>query len=563
MMEGVFQVGWGVRLGWMVLLLAPVLRGQVVELSGGTSTLYQSQGAMLKLHGDGYESGLSGGMADGHLLAGAYFRRVTPKSTYTAGMQDFNFNLPTDLFSGDHRLTMVGLGVKTKVGVAQVQGFLGASSPRMDSPFVQGFTRLVPAAAVLMKTSLSRSLSISTQLFDSKQLTLIESAEWKPQRALAFAVSGGFAGNQHYAAASMEMKRPRQDLAVEYISAGDEFKRTGTQADQALEFIRENLSYTYRSSLAPRFTFTLIRQNFLVPGSTMVPVATYPISTDFPAPEPVVVPAAVSGLDEVSLVEQVKKLQLSQSVFHSSYEGESNVAFAVAATMPLTRRAEVQGSFFKSYLLRSGGRSVSSLVTTVRERLTGRLSVSETINYSGGQATVGFGGALLSGFGSVSVDYQTVYVATRPENPFQQSLMLDVQMSVLGRMLVHVGTLVGPTGKLLYTADARAAQGFSHAPRTEATHHKVGESVLAVRVVDEAGRPVEGAAIDMGGTIGFTDSGGNFVLREKKPSLHACRVAVEEFLDGRSYRVISAPMQLASARVVQAPAVIVVTVSSP
>jgi hypothetical protein len=558
MMRGVRQVGWVVRLG--ILLAAPLLHAQVVELSGGTSTLYQSQGAMLKLHGESYESGLSGGMADGHLLAGAYFRRVTPKATYTAGMQEFNFNLPTDLFSGDHRLTAVGVGIKTKIVGTQVQGFVGASSARLDSPFVQGFTSLVPAAAVLTRTPLSHNLSISTQFFDSKQLTLIESAEWKPRKTLKFAVSGGFGGNQHYAAVSMEMKRPRQDLAVEYISAGDQFQRTGTQADQALEFIRENLMYTYRSSLAPRFTFTVVRQNFLVPGSTTLPVSIYPVSVDFPAPEPVVVPASVSGLNEVSLVEQVKRLTLSQSVFRSSYQGQTNVAFALAATMPVTRRVEVQGSYFRSYLLHSGRAPVSSLVTTLRERLTSRLSVSETINSSGGQPTVGFGGSLLSGFGSVSVDYQTVYVATRPDNPFQQSLMLDVQMSVLGRMLVHVGTLVGPTGKLLYTADARAAQGFSRAGPTTVTHSKMGESMLSVRVVDEAGIPVEGAAIEIDGKMGFTDSGGRFFLREKKPGLHGFRVAVDEFLDGRTYRVVSAPMRIASSKAVQAPSVIVVAV---
>lgn len=563
-MAGVLQTGWAVRLGLLTLCCGGAARGQVVEVSGGSSTLYQAQGAMLKLHGASFESGLSGGMADGHFIAGSYFRRVTPKSTYTLGMQDFNFSLPTDLFSGEHRLSVVGAGVKTQVGTTRVQGFLGATSTRTDSPFVQGFSRLTGAAAVLLKTPVSSRLSFSTQLFDSKVFTLIESAEYTPRRNLGFAASLGFAGAQHYAAASMDLRRPRQDLAIEYISAGPGFKRTGDQPNQALEFIHENLAYTYRSSMTPRFTLTLVRQNFLIPETVeAAPVDPLGPSTDFPDLPPATTPASISGLDQASAVEQVRRVHLSQSVFHSSYEGQTNLAFAVSASTALTRRAEVQSSYFKSYLLHSRAAPVSSLVTTLRERLNSRVSVSETVNYSGGQPTIGFGGSLQSGFGSVSVDYQTVYVATRPERPFQQSLMLDVGLSAFGRMLLHAGTLVSPTGKLLYTVDARAAQGFSRAPAATVMHTKMGGAVLSGRVVDGEGNPVEGAAIEIGGAMQFTDSDGRFFLREKRPALHAFRVAVDEFLDGKTYRVISQPMQMASTRQTTAPSVIVVAVAGP
>lgn len=558
------QVGWAVRLVLLGLGCGRAGDAQVVEVSGGSSTLYQSQGATLKLHGSGFESGLSGGMSDGHFIAGSYFRRVTPRSTYTLGMQEYDFSLPTDLFSGEHRLNVVGAGLKTQVGSSRVQGFVGASSTRLDSPFVQGFSHLTGAAALLMKTALSPRLNLSTQLFDAKTLTLIESVEWTRRKNTVFAASLGFAGDQHYAAVSMDVRRPRHDLQAEYISTGPDFRRTGDQGIQSPEFVRENIAYTYRSSTAPRFTFTVMRQNFLIPGSVEQPPDDgLGPSVDFPPPDPIVVASSISGLNQASAVEQAGRVHLSQSVFHSSYEGESNLAFAVSASMALGRRVEVQSSYFRSYLLGRGVAPVSSLVTTVRERLNSRVSVSETINDSGGQPSVGFGGSLLSGFGTVSVDYQTVYVATRPENPFQQSLMLDVGLSVFGRMLLHVGTLVSPTGKLLYTADARAAQGFSRAPAETVTRSKMGESVLSARVVDEGGNPVEGAAVEIDGTMYFTDSGGGFFLREKRPALHGFRVAVGEFLDGRTYRVVSAPMRLASSKQAQEPSILVVAVAGP
>ena len=548
--------------GGLALSCATPLFGQVVELSGGSSTLYQSQGATLKLHGSRYESALSGGVADGHFIAGSYLRWGSPATSYTVGMQEFNFNLPTDLFSGDHRLNTIGLGVKTRIAGTQVQGFLGAASTRLDSPFVQGFTRLQPAAALLLKTELRSHLSLSTQLFDASTLTLIESLSWKARRGLELAASLGFAGTQHYAAVSMDLRKPRHDLALQYVSTGDEFHRTGTDQDQAPEFVHENLSYTYRSSIVPRFTFTVIRQNFLIPGSETPGIQIEPVSTDFPPVAPVVTPASISGLDQASAVEQVGRLHLSQSVFHSSYEGESNLAYAVGLSTSFTRRFELQSSLFKSYLLHTPARPVSSLVTTLRERLTSRLSISQTVNYSSGQPTIGFGGALLSGVGVLSVDYQTVYIPTRPENPFQQSLMLDLQLSIFGRLLLHAGTFVSPAGKLLYTIDAHGAQGISHSSASSATHPSLGNSVLSARVVDEAGNPVEGAALEIDGKLLYTDSAGSLFLRESKPSLHQFKVAVDDFLDGRIYRVVSQPMQIASSKAVQPPSVIVVAVAA-
>lgn len=523
-----------------LLFLSPVVPAQLLELSGGSSTLYQAQGASLTLHDASYESGLSGGMTNGHFLAGAYLRHMTPAATYTLGLQDLRFGLPTDLFSGEHRLAALGVGMTAQRSGTSMEAFLGESSTRRDSPYVQGFSRLKPTAVLLLARPVTPHLTVSTQLLFASASTALASLSWRPNRSLGLAVAGGFGGSRHYGAVSMDLDRPRQSLQAEYISAGTGFHRTGSQPDLSPEFLRENVSYTFRSSVQPRFTLSAARQNFItaLPGVT----GNSPIST----------------VNQVSVVQQIKAIRLNGAAFMSTYSGQANLAYTVSAAFPVTRRMDVQNSMFSSHLLNRPGPDSRSFVTNVRERLTSRLAVSENFNYSGGQTSVGYGGSLQTSMGSLSVDTQTVYLPTRPSNPFQQTLMIDFQLTVLGRVLLHVGSFVSPTGKMLYTADAHAVQNLSRTDGVTAEHYNLGNCLLRGRVVDEHNVPIAGAAVEIDGKLIFTDSEGDFFLRERKPALHSYHVALGEFLDGYSYRVISQPMELASSRAVHVASVIVV-----
>ncbi|MGI4853885.1 MAG: hypothetical protein ACRYF4_07570 [Janthinobacterium lividum] len=525
----------------LALIFSPLaISAQLLELSGGTSTLYQAQGASLTLHGAGFESGLSGGMTNGHFLAGAYLRHVTPAATYSLGLQDLHFGLPTDLFSGEHRLAAVGVGISAQRSGTSMEAFLGESSTRLDSPYVQGFSRLKPTAVLLFARPVTPRLTVSSQLLFSSASTALTSLAWRPNRSLALAVSGGFGGRHHYAAASLNLDRPRQSLQAEYISAGTGFHRTGSQPDLSPEFLRENVSYVFRSSVQPRFTLSVARQNLItaqpgVDGSS-------PIST----------------VNQLSLVQQIKAIRLNGAAFMSSYSGQTNLAYTVSASFPVTRRMDVQNSVFSSHLLNRTGPDSRSFVTNFRERLTSRIAVSENFNYSGGQTSVGYGGSLQTAMGSLSVDTQTVYLPTRPSNPFQQTLMIDLQLTVLGRVLLHAGSFVSPTGKMLYTADAHAAQNLTHSDGVTTERYNLGTCLLRGRVVDDHEAPIVGAAIEIDGKLIFTDSEGDFFLRERKPTLHSYHVALGEFLDGYSYRVVTQPLELASSRAVHAASVIVV-----
>jgi hypothetical protein len=64
------------------------------------------------------------------------------------------------------------------------------------------------------------------------------------------------------------------------------------------------------------------------------------------------------------------------------------------------------------------------------------------------------------------------------------------------------------------------------------------------RVLDQAGQPVEGAAIDFGGETVFTNSSGEFLLRARRPQRYRPAVLLEEFLLPGHWQVRSMPPEV-------------------
>jgi hypothetical protein len=68
--------------------------------------------------------------------------------------------------------------------------------------------------------------------------------------------------------------------------------------------------------------------------------------------------------------------------------------------------------------------------------------------------------------------------------------------------------------------------------------------VIRGTVRDEEGNAVEGAAVDIGGEVVFTNSSGAFFLRVGRPARSAVKVLIEEFLLPGQWEVVSAPAEV-------------------
>jgi hypothetical protein len=86
----------------------------------------------------------------------------------------------------------------------------------------------------------------------------------------------------------------------------------------------------------------------------------------------------------------------------------------------------------------------------------------------------------------------------------------------------------------------------------------IGSSLVSGTVVDAAGHPVSGAAVMIDKLLVYTNDDGVFFVREHKARTHELKVLPAQFLDGSSWRVVSAPAEIHSSAESGAPATTIV-----
>jgi hypothetical protein len=98
---------------FLIAIMIPNLHGQVFEVGGGASSLYQAQGGTLAAHGPSYDASIGAGIVAGKFVGGANLTKMVGRSTYILGDDYIRFQLPTDIFDTSHYLVAQGAGVKT------------------------------------------------------------------------------------------------------------------------------------------------------------------------------------------------------------------------------------------------------------------------------------------------------------------------------------------------------------------------------------------------------------------------------------------------------------------
>ncbi len=520
-----------IRLSCTVLLAAVAsasLRGQVFQLSGGSSSLYDAQGGTLTAQGPNFDASVGMGVLGGKLVGGAKLTKVWGRTTYSMGEDYVHFQLPTDIFDDSHYLITMGAGVKTNVGNTDIFAFAGATSSDFYSPLFEGVRAESPAGVLFMKRQITPDLQISSHMVFSNQTTAIQSLEWEPVKKLTLAASGGVGANQPYGAASLDFQRPWIDAQAAYIEAGNNFHRVDVQEPLMSEPDRENVVVTLMPS--KYFSISGGRNNYLSPlGNSLTNVR--------------------SSVNQVSGSTQILGTSLSASLFDSAYQGDTNTATAYTASRNLFLGARATASYLESRP--SNGPKSRSFIAVLSETLTPRMNVEEFVTRSQGQTSVSFGGGWLSNPLTISADYQTYYVPQRNSSPFEQALIIDVRLNIFRGMSLHGATFVAPDGSLEYTADSQALMtrqgGFAPAGNGYGLERAaIGNNVVWGTVVDKTGRPVAGAAIQIDQLLVYTDDYGNFIVRERKPHTHTFKVMTKQFLGPGSYKVVSAPAAVRS-----------------
>lgn len=514
---------------FQIAVVIPSLYGQVFEVNGGSSSLYQAEGGTLTARASSYSASIGAGVVAGRFVGGANLTKMIGRSTFILGDDYIRFLLPTDVFDTSHYLIAQGMGVKTNFSNMDIFAFAGATSTNFNSPFFEGARAENPAGILFLKKQLAPGLESSSKMIFSRQTTVIQSLEWQAAEKLKIAVSGGIGANQPYAAGSLDFNRPRIDVKAAYIGAGNQFRRVAIGTLLLSEPDRENVVVTVRPTKF--LSLSGGRQNYLTPLDNSQNNVR-------------------SSVNQISGGLQVDGVALSASFYHSMYLGSSNNATAYSASRDFFSRVHATASYLESRP--NDAPKTQAFIANFSETLTPRWNVNEVVNRSEGRTTVSFGGGFLSNLVSVSADYETYYVPQRNSAPFEQAFIVDIQLHLFHGINLHGATFIAPDGSLRYTADAHAVfirQGGASGTNdgTTFTHASIGPVWVRGRVMDTAGRPIAGAALMIDQLLVYTNDDGSFYIRERKSHSHELKVLTDQFLNGGCYRVITAPGMTRSA----------------
>jgi hypothetical protein len=493
-------------------------QGQIFQLEGGTSTLYQVHGGSIGFRTSNTDGWVGLGSMDGFRY-GAFMRTKLHGSTLTFGDDAIRFNLATDVFDSSHYFMGRGVGLAEVRGPTRIFGFVGASSRMLGTPYLRAAEADQGVGLLFLDRRLTPTLSAFSRTVFSSRQTAINGLEWQPRSDVRAALAGGLGANQGYAATSFTLDREWITLKTAYIRAGDQFRRITVQQPLSSEVDRENVLLTLRP--ASFLTVTTGRQNFLQPFTSGS--------------------AGIRGsVNQFSTVFSARQFYLSAALFDSQVTGLHSRGTSLSAGRDITSFVHVNANYLWN---RAGNFPViTSWLGTFREKISQRLSLLQLVNYSQGRTTASFGGNLVSNRISLGVEYQTLYLPFRTGNQFKQALVLSVQLHPFGNVHLNAGSYVAPNGTVKYTAYAGTFLYHGNlAAQPGSPNIDLYKYMVRGRVVDENGNPVRGAALKVDGDVVFSDSDGAFFSRKRRPAVFRMEVLLDQFIVAGKYEVVSAP----------------------
>ena len=499
------------------VLVSSATGAQVFELQGGGSSLYQGYGGALNIWGDRFEGNVGLGYLDG-LRFSVFFKRLIGGDTLRIGNDAIPVRLATDVFGTSQSILAQGVGMRRGTRRSSLYAFVGGSASATPAPFVNSLRMNQAIAVVQAERTLSPAVRLTTHALFSSRQTVLQGIRWESPTGLEAGATAGVGGSEPYGAISAAMKREKLDVRASYVSMGDRFRRSGVPSPVQSESDRENVLVTVRPTGG--FSFGVGRQHFRQDS-------TLPGMPDR------------ATLNQLFGSMQVVGATLGAGLFDSRTAGTRSVSSYVTASRDLSRWVQTD-----LYLLRVWSpapvRSTTPVVR-IREFITPRLSLLQVISRMHGRTSVSFGGAMTSGLTSLGLDYQVVHTPYRPTQPFVQTVALNVRLP-LGSYRLSAASFVTPDGRVNY---AGSASTFFYAgdvmTGARPVEIKFERFIIEGSVVDESGMPIDGAAVEIGGVLVFTDSRGRFFVRLPSRREVAVRVVLDEFLATGRFEVIAVP----------------------
>jgi hypothetical protein len=506
------------------LIFVPRSAGQVIQLSGGSSTLMETQGGSVQVDSENVHGSFGLGWHDG-LRTGFLAESNFNGTKLSLGDNIIPFVLPTDIFDTSYYMWGRGVGLRRELGGGDALFFAGYTSESLNTPFLNTAIPDDPVVAFFYRHPLGEKFKFSSYDLVSGRLTSIQSLEWTPVEDLSFAVSAGIGYQQPYGAVSARLHRKKVDVWASEIQSTDSFRRIRLVSPLMTEQKGANARAEYRPWT--NVGASVSRQDLLAPLAD---------GTSLEA-----------RVDGVSGWFSVAGVRVNNSLFHSDGpSGPSNASLS-SVERSFANRLDVRLEYFHSRS--DAGGSFEGLTSTFRERINSHLSVSQSVFLQGSQHTVSFGGEFVSNALEVAVDYQTIFVpfVLPGQSPFRQVLSLNFRGRIWRDMDIHAATNYTPLGQTRYTAyvtNELYSDGSGLVAPGKAAGRALPPYLIRGVVRDEQKQPVFGAAVTVNRQQVFTDTDGVFVMREKKGGEYGFVVDLSNFLFPGAYQVVSAPAKV-------------------
>ena len=506
-------------LGAAMLGLPRILRAQtVMEVQGGGSSLVGGYGATANFWRNGVDGWIGLGYLDG-LRFGAFLRSAVGKDTLRVGNDALIMRFPTDIFGGGYNLLVQGVSLGGGKAGSSYLAFAGASSSSLAAPSFQATSIEKPMGALFLQHRLSPTVRLTGNVLLSERQTVVPGVQWQPTPDVTTALVAGTGAGSPYAAGAVTMRQGPVEVKALYAWNPDRFRRADVPGPTQTEAERENVSVTY--DLGSAFQVGIARQHFLQD------------SADGTAP------LRATG-NTLFASGRLRELRLSGGLYDSHSQGVSNLSSYLAVGREVTSWLDAELFLLQS---RPSERAASTTpILNLRWRVSPRLRLMQQLSLHERRPTILFGANLITALGEFGVDYQIVHQPFQPFNPFRSTLNLTARLQ-LGRYSTNLGTYVLPDGSVDYSASGSTFlyMGSFGGVQPQQIGQSLGRYVVRGTVRDEAGAPVEGAAIGLNGEVAFTDSRGEFFVRARRPQRYELTVPLTEFLLPGQWEIVTAP----------------------
>jgi hypothetical protein len=493
----------------------------VMEVQGGGSSLLGGYGATANFWRNGMDGWVGLGYLDG-LRVGAFLRKALGKDTLRLGNDALVMRFPTDLFSPGYNLLVQGVSVGGGMSSGSYLAFAGASSSSLSAPSFQATRIEKPMGALFLQRRVSPTVRLTGNLLLARRQTIMPGVQWLATPDLTTALVAGTGAGSFYTAASASYRRGPLDVQAMYAWNPGRFRRADVPGPTQTEAERENVSVTY--DVGSGFQVGISRQHFLQDSADgLAPVRAVGNS------------AFASG--------RVQEVRVTAGLYDSRSQGVHNLSSYLALGREVTRWLDAELFVLQS---RPAGRPASTTpIVNLRWRVSPRVRLMQQLSVHDSRPTILFGANLITALGEFGADYQIVHQPFEPLKPFRSTLNLTARLQ-LGRYSTNVGTYVRPDGSVDYSASGSTFlyMGAFGGIQPQQLGQSMGQYIVRGIVRDEAGEPVEGAAIDLSGEMAFTNSRGEFFVRVRRPQRYALVVALDDFLLTGRWVLVSAPSEV-------------------